>query len=151
MPVKYCSNSSCGEKIEYSALTPPSECPSCKTKFNSFFKQVIGGQQIASSISTAQAKTGSIATASWLDDPEYQAFLESKKRNIEQDNSNEDDEGSEKIDLYEVRANARLLAKEIDPDDFVISTDRSNVYKMQNLVKIEKTAIPVKKSRKSRK
>lgn len=116
MPVKYCPSSSCGERFTYSALTPPTKCPSCGNLLAKAFQSTPIQASIAQTVAPAAVRVTS--------------------------SSSPDGEDDDHFDSYEVQANAKLLAQEIDPDDFLVTHQKEEPLKVGTTIKIINTPAP---------
>lgn len=131
MPVKYCPSSTCGERFTYSALTPPTKCPSCGCVLAKAFQSAPIQASAAQTVVPVTARVTSSTPA--------------------------DDEDDDHFDSYEVQANAKLLQDQIDPDDFLVTHTPEPKLKVRDAITIVNTpppthrAAPKKATRRSRK
>lgn len=121
MPTKYCAAAGCGEKIVYSALTPPVKCPSCGHAFAKAFQSTLA------QASTVYAVASQVTP---LPSPEL----------------TDQEEETIKANSYEVQANARLLRSQIDPDDFLVTHQKEEPLKVRDAITIVNTPPPARRA-----
>lgn len=142
MSVKYCTSNTCGAKVEYSALTPPSKCPRCGTSLTIAFKtttppslsavatalgQTFTFEQVQAMLAQTQGKPTSPVRRS-IPPRKRSADTYAPGHGSNTSNSisvdadlgtpppdvDDGEEGSDEFDTYEVQANARLLKEQAD-------------------------------------
>lgn len=152
MPVKYCT---CGEKVVYSALTPPIQCPSCKVSF----QRSKPSPSVTVEASTVINKTYTQEEVNKiLSDQRYRGIsiddtqkqypsnaIASNDENIADDEANDSE-----VKFYEVQANARLLAAGLDSSDFEVTTTPNVPKKFTELAKPVSIPQPVQVAKKAR-